>query len=218
MEFKIKKLEVKNFKNIINLKINFEDETFIEGANRSGKSSVFDAFIWLLFGKDSSGKQEFKIKPLDGDNKTKPKIEIEVFGIFMVNDKKLTIKRTLRENWIKPRGQLETVLKGNNTFFEWNSNDISSSEFEKRRNNLMHEKIFKLVTSPLYFNSIDWKLRRKMLIDLISKDNIVLPDSEFSKFSDTEIDEKIQSVELDEFIKELQNTKAAIEVYFDIGI
>lgn len=169
MKIQLNKMEIRNFKGIIKLDISFKQETTIEGKNRSGKSSIPDAFLWCLFGKDSKDRTDFKMKPLDENNKTSPKIETSVFFLLDVDGTELKIKRILKEQWTKPRGQKELVLKGNTTSFEWNDADIPAGEFETKRNALIDGKMFKLLTSPLYFNSLPWKVRRQMLMELVGE-------------------------------------------------
>lgn len=56
----LKHLSLTNFKGIRDLKIDFTDGiNEIKGANATGKTSLFDAFLWVLFGKDSLGKKRF---------------------------------------------------------------------------------------------------------------------------------------------------------------
>ena len=49
----LKRLSLVNWKGQKERSIDFSNETSICGANATGKSTMFDAFIWLLFGKDS---------------------------------------------------------------------------------------------------------------------------------------------------------------------
>ena len=65
MNIKIKKLSLLNFKGIRELSIEFDEVTNIHGENGTGKSTIFDAFTWLLFGKDSHDSKDFNIKTLD---------------------------------------------------------------------------------------------------------------------------------------------------------
>ena len=70
MQIKISNLKLKNFKGIKNLEINFEGKNAnIYGKNATGKTTVFDAFKWLFFDKDSSDRKDFNIKTLDENNK-----------------------------------------------------------------------------------------------------------------------------------------------------
>ncbi|MBS2904767.1 AAA family ATPase, partial [Klebsiella pneumoniae] len=56
----IKKLGLENFKKVKGLDIEFGNElTTIAGENGTGKSSIMDAFMWVLFGKDSHDRANF---------------------------------------------------------------------------------------------------------------------------------------------------------------
>ena len=59
---KLKKLILENFKGIKELKIDFSNVTNIFGDNGVGKTTIFDAFTWLMFGKDSTDKKDFSIQ------------------------------------------------------------------------------------------------------------------------------------------------------------
>jgi predicted ATP-binding protein involved in virulence len=59
----IQQISMTNFKGIRNLTIDFEPQeyiTFIKGQNGTGKSTIVDAFHWLLFGKDANGTPDTK--------------------------------------------------------------------------------------------------------------------------------------------------------------
>ena len=52
----IKRLSLVNFKGLRNVVIDFNDTvTTISGRNGTGKTTIMDAFTWLLWGKDSEG-------------------------------------------------------------------------------------------------------------------------------------------------------------------
>ena len=116
----IKKIILTNFKGIRSLIIDFGKETNIHGANGTGKTSVFDAFTWLLFGKDSTDRTNFEIKTLDKNNQEIPKIDHEVEAVIAVDEEEFKLKRTFREKWVKKRGALESEFAGNETIYEWN--------------------------------------------------------------------------------------------------
>ena len=62
----IQRLTLANFKGCHSLTLDFQGrDCSIYGDNATGKTTVYDAFCWLLFGKDSSGAAKFDIKPLD---------------------------------------------------------------------------------------------------------------------------------------------------------
>jgi len=161
---KIKKLSLLNFKGIKNLTINFDDNTNIYGDNGTGKTTLFDAFTWLMFGKDSSDRKDFEIKTLDAHNVVIPKIDHEVTGELLVNDEPVLLKRVFREKWVKTKGRLEAEFSGNETLYYWNDVPMSQKEYQSKVDGILDEKVFKLITSPTAFNQLKWQDRRDVLV------------------------------------------------------
>ena len=167
-QIKIKSLTLLNFKGIRSLTISdFGKETNIFGANGTGKTTIADAFSWLLFGKDANDRQQFEIKTLDPQNNVIPKLEHEVSAVLEVNGEEIHIKRILREKWVKPRGTTETVFQGNETVFYWNDVPLLASDYSAKISKIMDEKVFKMITNPLAFNSLKWQDQRKMLLEIV---------------------------------------------------
>lgn len=107
----VKQITLLNFKGIRNLTVDFDErETIISGRNGSGKSTIFDAFTWLLFGKDSYDRKDFNIKTLDAGNNTIPKLPHEVTGTLSVNGEDVKLKKSYKENWVKKRGSAEETF------------------------------------------------------------------------------------------------------------
>lgn len=176
----IKKLELHNFKGIRSLTIDFKKTTDISGANETGKTTIFDAFTWVLFGKDSTDKSQFDIKTLDKNNVAIPKIEHSVTVTLDVNGTEVILKRVYKEKWVKKRGSLEAEFSGHETLYYWNDVPLLANEYSAKINDLIDEGIFKLITNPLYFNSLPWKDRRDVLIRIAGdvSDNEVIGDNE----------------------------------------
>lgn len=162
----LKKLSITNFKGIKSLDIDFSDNTNIYAANGVGKTTIFDAFTWLLFGKDSQDRKDFEIKPLDENGLTVPKTENEVTGILNCNGEEIVLKRVHREKWVKKRGLAEAEFSGNETIYFWNDVPMAAKDYTSKINELLNEQVFKLITNPLAFNNLKWQDRRKVLIDI----------------------------------------------------
>jgi hypothetical protein len=179
----IKSLSLVNFKGIKKLEISdFQKETNIFGQNGTGKTSIFDAFTWLLFGKDSSDRTNFEIKTLDKLNNVIPKIEHEVEALIDVDGEAFKLKRTFREKWAKRRGSLEAEFGGNETMYEWNDVPVTAGEFTSKISTLVEESVFKLITSPTAFNSLKWQEQRQVLIDIsggVTDQDVAKGNSEF---------------------------------------
>lgn len=84
---RIEKLKLKNFKGCRTLTLDAGGRNVrIFGDNATFKTTVFDAYLWLLFDKDSAGKKDFEIKTLDEQGKAIPGLDHEVEGEFIYED------------------------------------------------------------------------------------------------------------------------------------
>lgn len=179
---KIKSLSLINFKGIKSLNIDFGKETNIHGANGTGKTSIFDAFTWLLFGKDSTDRTAFELKTLDQDNNVIPKIDHEVSAVIEVDGEESELKRIFKEKWVKRRGALESEFGGNETHYFWNDVPLTQRDFSAKISNLVDESVFKLITSPTAFNSLKWPDQRQVLIDIsggVTNEDVARGNPEF---------------------------------------
>lgn len=167
----LKELTLKNFKGIKDLAVKFGEVTTISGANATGKSTVFDAFTWVLFGKDSngrtdSGKGAFTVKTVGPDGNPILKLEHSVTAVLEVNGVEVSLTRTLSEDWVKPRGKAEVELKGNTTHYFCDGVEIKAGAFQEKVAAITEEQLFKLITNPAYFPSLDWKTQREILLSI----------------------------------------------------
>ena len=173
---KLKKLTIENFKGIKSLEISFSDKTSIFGANATGKTTIFDAYSWLLWDKDSLNRKDFGIKPYDLSGSTKS-IDSMVTGILEVDGKSIELCKVYKEVWTKKRGQTQATFTGNTTEYFINSVPVKKSEYNSRISTIIDEKEFNLLSNPLYFNQIlDKKERREVLLSLIKgvdKDDVI---------------------------------------------
>lgn len=169
MRTQLKSLELVNFKGIKKLKIDFKDQTNISGQNASGKTTIFDAFTWLLFGKDSTDRKDFEIKTLDQFNQPIQKIDHEVTGVLLVDGRKVTLKRVYKEKWVKRRGTDSETMDGHETLFYVDEVPYQANEYQKYISSLIDESVFKMITNPHYFNSLHWTDRRKILSEIVGE-------------------------------------------------
>lgn len=182
--------------------------TTIKGANGLGKSRHFDAFLWLLFGKDREGREDHNVKTVV-DGKTIDKAPCEVSATIRVDDEEITIRRSLSENWVKPRGQVDEVFKGNTTEVYWNDVPVSVTEYKKRVKELVDEGIFKIITNPLFFPSMPWKAQRDQLFTLagaVTEEEIAKDNPEFQALLDM-----LSGKSLSDFRKEVSARKKKLK-------
>lgn len=180
MKIKLLKMRIQNFKGCKDREIAFGDRTSIKGANATGKTTVFDAFTWLLFGKDSLGSAKFDIRPLDADGNMINNLEISVEATIQIDypddAEEYILKKAQKQVWRKKRGTDTTEFQGNINEFEINGYPKSEKEFKAFIAGIVDENIFNLVTNPNAFNALPWKEQREILMKFVG----VMSDAEIA--------------------------------------
>lgn len=151
MKMFLKTLELENFKGCKHMLIDFSDITSICGKNATGKSTLYDAFTWVLFNKNSLSKKEFSIRTVDDAGEPIHNIEITVRLVLEVDGVDYELVKTQKENWVRRRGSTDSELQGNNNKYYINSVVKSESEYKKFISSLISETDFKLLTDYKYF-------------------------------------------------------------------
>lgn len=167
MKLKIRSLHMENFKGIKMLDVTFSGKTKISGQNAVGKTTIFDAFTWLLFNKNSAGEEKFNVRPLDKDGNRIDNVEIKVVAVLDVDGKEIELSKVQKQNWVKKRGTDTVALQGNVNSFEIDGYPKSEADFKEYISSLAQsEDMFKMLTNPQYFSSLKWKDQRDILMRL----------------------------------------------------
>lgn len=167
MEIKIKELTLENFKGLKSFSLSLNgNNAEVRADNGAGKSTLFDAFFWLLFGKDSQGQANFEIKTLDESGNVIHGLDHSVEAQLLIDEKPLVLKKTYKEKWTKKRGSAKAVLTGHTIDHFIDGVPIKAGEFTDKISSLVREETFKLLTSPAYFNNLHWKDRRDLLLSV----------------------------------------------------
>lgn len=169
MNIRLRKLHIENFKGCRERTIDFGAITNIYGANASGKTTIADAFQWLMFDKDSAGATKFNIRPLGADGKTIDNVEIKVEATLAVDGAEITLQKVQKQNWVKKRGTDTVSLQGNVNIYEIDSFPASEKEFKEKITGIIDEKLFGLLTNPRNFAALPWKEQRSILMKFISE-------------------------------------------------
>ncbi len=90
-----------------------------------------DAFLWLLFGKESTDRTAFEAKHINAIGNGAPK-DVEVEGVLMVDHQEETLKRIFREKWVKKRGSATSEFSGHETILFFNEVPVTLREYQDK--------------------------------------------------------------------------------------
>lgn len=176
------KLSLKNFKGVKSFVLDTQGgNAKVFGDNATGKTTLFDAFVWLLFDKDSNNKKDFSIKTLDATGNELHMLEHEVECVFFLDGKPLTLRKVYAEKWTKKRGSATSEFSGHTTDYYIDGVPSKLKDYKVLVDSIVQEDVFKLLTSPAYFNEqLKWQDRRKTLLELcgdINDEEVIASDN-----------------------------------------
>lgn len=219
-EIKIKRLVLENFKCHKSLNLCFESITpggginnaSIYGDNATGKTSIYDALTWLLFGKDSQGNGEknIEIKPLDANGEVKDHLaETAVEAVLLVNGEEVIFRRTYKEVWSTKRGSSQATYDGNTSEYYVSGVPCKRNAFQEKVNELVDEETFRMLTSVSHFaNGISWQDRRAVLFRVAG----VMDDAQILATNDmfAPLVESMGKLSLEDYKKKLLSEKKGL--------
>jgi len=182
---KLIRLSLTNFKGIRSFTLDTHGENVnIYADNAVGKTTLWDAFQWLLFDKDSANRKDFEIKTLGPDGEPLHGLEHSVEGVFDVAGRKLTLKKVYAEKWTKRRGSATKEFTGHTVNHFIDGVPVKKGEYEARIADIIDEDTFELLTNPKYFNEhLHWQKRREILLEVcgdISDEEVIAFDKALS--------------------------------------
>lgn len=211
-EIKIKRLSLENFKCHANLVLDFNGgNASIYGDNATGKTSVYDALTWLLFGKDShgNGEKNIEIKPLGANGEVRDNLAVTaVEAVLLVEGVEVTLRRTYKEVWTTKRGASEATYDGNTSEYYVDGVPVKKFAFADKVNEIVDEGAFRMLTSVTHFaNDISWQERREVLFKVagvMDDAQIMATDARFQPLI-----EGMGRLSLDDYKKKMLSEKKA---------
>lgn len=207
----LKKLILKNFKKIQDLTVEFTDKnTFICGENGTGKTTLQDAFLWLLFGKDSTNRADtnFNIKTLGEDGKPILHLVHSVTGVLSINGRAVELQRNYVEKW--GSGVNAGVLQNHATEFYLNGVKLKTKkEYDAEVAAILPEDVFRMITNPLYFPTMKAQDQKAMLLEMagnVTNEEVANINPKFQ-----ELISLISGRTLEQLAKEIASKKSAIK-------
>src|SRR5699024_9043670 len=181
-------LKLVNFKGVKEFELNASGQDInVFGENGTGKTTLFDAFVWLLFGKDSNNSTKFDIKTLK-DGKPIHNLNHEVEGTLLVDNKELKLKKVFKEKWTKTRGSITESFSGHTTKYYIDDVPSKKKDYDEAIQDLVDEDVFKLLTNPSFFNEqLHWEKRRETLLEIagdVTDEDVMATNSDLEKLTE----------------------------------
>jgi DNA repair exonuclease SbcCD ATPase subunit len=222
-KLKILKLTLQNFKGIRDFELPTEGKDVnVYGDNAVGKTTLFDAFTWLMFGKDSLNRADFQIKTLGTDGEPEHGLEHMVEAILELEDgSQLALKKVYQEKWTKKKGSATAEFTGHTTDHFVDGVPVKKSEYDAKIAEIADENIFRLLTDPRYFNEVlHWQKRRELLLQVcgdVSDEEVIASQKALGALKDIlgnrtiEQQRKIIQARLSEINRELEKIPVRID-------
>jgi len=162
MNITLQNLKVENFKGIKSFELQADGQnTMITAENGVGKTTIYDAFLWLLFNKNSEGKSDFGVHPVDKNNKPLKGLVVAVDAVIHCDGKPYNLRKENHEKIVKEQ------LRGYETQCWVNEVPKKVSDYADFICELIPEETFKMLTDVDSFNQkLHWEDRRKTLLSL----------------------------------------------------
>jgi DNA repair exonuclease SbcCD ATPase subunit len=184
-EIKLQRLSLKNFQGIkeFTLELNGESAS-VYADNGKGKTTLLTSFLWLLFDKNADNKKDFAIKTQDAHGNELHNLLHEVEAVLNIDDKNVTLQKVYRENWTQKKGSATEEFTGHKTDYAIDGVPKKKKEFDDYVGNIVKEDLFKLLTSPTFFNEqLTWKEKRSTLLEIageITDEDVISSSKELS--------------------------------------
>lgn len=197
-----------------------DGDTLIVGDNRSGKTTLFDAYAYAWTGKDSLGRKEFGIK-------TKVNGEVlhhcdhAVTARFEADGEPLEVKRVYNETWGRPSGCEEDVLTGHETHYFINGLEKKTKrEFDAELAAYVGEEDFRLLSDVTYFFNLTPEDQKRLLFSLVrpvTNDDVMAYEPRLGELTELagELSDILSGKTIETYLKEVKEQRNTLKKDLD---
>ena len=205
-QIQFKKIKLLNFCGIRNAEYEFSDAlTIVKGKNGLGKTSVANAILYALFGKDINGNS-LDIKTFDKDHNIIKEIPHEVELTLSVDGDEIVLKRSLTDSW---KGE-----ECRNTFKYYVDGEIfTAGDFKNVVDSICPEDVFRLCSSTRDFVCRPWQEQRnklQALVGNITTDDIAQGDEKFDF-----VVEALRKQDIDKYVHHIKYKRKEVQEQLD---
>ena len=162
---KILKMKLENFQGVKELELDPRGESCaIYGDNGTGKSTVYNAFTWLMYGKPSTQEKNYTPKTT-GSHNLHHSVEMTV---ELADGSEMVLKKDFHEVYKTMKGNPQPLLSGHTTDYSVDGVPVNESQFKKTLLEIyQNEDLAKMLTMYDYFlDNMKVADRRKILLQV----------------------------------------------------
>lgn len=176
-------MRIRNFKGVKEFQMVVNGESIkVYGDNAAGKTTIFDAFTWVLFGKNSQNQKAFQIKALDPKGHEIRDLEYEVELHLLVDGQMVKLRKVLYEH--KSSKATDNSFTNKIKLYIDDVPQKTQKAYDGYIASIIEEESFKLLTNPLFFPTVlEWKEQREKLIEVcggISDNDVIAANVELA--------------------------------------
>lgn len=183
---KILRMRLENFQGVKQFDIAPDGQSCsLYGDNGTGKSTVYNAFTWLMYGKPSTGEKNYTPKTT-GSHHLRHAVEMaaEAEGGTIV-----TLRKDFHEVYKTVRGSAQEVFAGHTTDYYIDGVPVNETMFKKALAGLYHdEELAKMLTMYNYFlETMRVADRRRILLQVcggVEFDDVIRSVPELAELPD----------------------------------
>lgn len=170
---KLLRLTLDNFKGTKHFSLDLPEgcSAAVYGENGTGKTTLADAWCWLLFGVDSKGQSDSKNGGFQVSTKGTNGLDYSVSAVIEVDGRTHTLRRVYREEFSRKNGESEKGQAKNHTDYYLDDTPLKTKkQYDAFIDTLFPSReIGRALTVPSYFpRELEPGSRRELLLKLFS--------------------------------------------------
>lgn len=170
---KLLRLTLDNFKGTKHFSLDLPEgcSAAVYGENGTGKTTLADAWCWLLFGVDSKGQSDSKNGGFQVSTKGTSGLDYSVSAVIEVDGRTHTLRRVYREEFSRKNGESEKGQAKNHTDYYLDDTPLKTKkQYDAFIDTLFPSReIGRALTIPSYFpRDLEPGSRRELLLKLFS--------------------------------------------------
>ena len=178
-------MKLENFQGVKTLELDMQGKDCqIYGDNGTGKSTIYNAFTWLMYGKPSTQEKNYTPKTT-GSHKLNHIVELI---LQLDTGAVIVLKKDFHEIYKTVRGSANPILSGHSTDYEVDGVPVNETGFKKTLLELYKsEELVKMLSAYDYFLDI-MKVadRRKILLNIcgdVDFEDVIAGNQELSELT-----------------------------------